>query len=203
MKKITESTLSDFVLGITLTLITLFFFGLSWGPLETLEQNFYDLRANLSLKPATAPIVVISIDDQSIAKLGRWPWPRSYIASLVNHLQSSDAKIIGLDIIYSEKDLSQGLEEVRNVIHSIETASQFASGGLITELKDAEKRLDNDGRLANSIVNSNKVVLPLYFNLGKPAAPSSSPIVMEQCVANRFLSVTRADFFLLSPYSFL
>jgi CHASE2 domain-containing sensor protein/tRNA A-37 threonylcarbamoyl transferase component Bud32 len=167
MKKIDKSTISDFILGITLTLITLFFFLLIWSPLESLEGDFYDLRVGLSVKPSTAPIAVVVIDDASITKLGRWPWPRAYIASMVNLLNTYNAKVIGLDIIYSEKDLSQGLEEVRNVIHSIETASQFASGGLISELKDAEKRLNNDGKLASAIGTSKKVVLPLYFILGK------------------------------------
>jgi len=174
MKKIEKSIISDFILGITLTLITLLFFALSWGPLESLEKSFYDLRVSLSVKPATAPIAVVVIDDASITKLGRWPWPRAYIGSMVNLLNASGAKVIGLDIIYAEKDLSQGLEEVRNVIHSIETASQFASGGLINELKEAEKRLDNDGMLASSIVMSKKVVLPLYFVLGKPTGRVAS-----------------------------
>ena len=174
MKKIEKSIISDFILGITLTLITLLFFALSWGPLESLEKSFYDLRVSLSVKTATAPIAVVVIDDASITKLGRWPWPRAYIGSMVNLLNASGAKVIGLDIIYAEKDLSQGLEEVRNVIHSIETASQFASGGLINELKEAEKRLDNDGMLASSIVTSKKVVLPLYFVLGKPTGRVAS-----------------------------
>lgn len=176
MKKIEKSTISDFILGITLTLITLFFFLLVWGPLESLEQSFYDLRVGMNVKPATAPIAVVLIDDASITKLGRWPWPRAYIGTMVNLLNASGAKVIGLDIIYAEKDLSQGLEEIRNVIHSIETASQFASGGLINELKDAEKRLDNDGMLASAIVTSKKVVLPLYFVLDKSTGRAASDL---------------------------
>ena len=167
MKKIENSAISDFILGITLTLMTLSFFLLAWGPSESLEHDFYDFCVRVRVKPATAPIAVVAIDDESITKLGRWPWPRAYIASMVNLLSTYNAKVIGLDIIYSEKDSSPGLEEVRNVIHSIETASQFASGGLINELKDAERRLDNDTMLASSIAASKKVILPLYFILGK------------------------------------
>jgi len=174
MKKLKKSTISDLTLGISLTLLTLFFFLLVWGPLESLEQSFYDLRVSMNVKPATAPIAVVVIDDASITKLGRWPWPRAYIGTMVNLLDASGAKVIGLDIIYSEKDLSQGLEEVRNIIHSIEASSQFASGGLIKELKEAEKRLDNDGMLASTIVASKKVVLPLYFVLGKPTGRVAS-----------------------------
>ena len=165
--KLKKPAISYLTLGISLTLLTLFFFLLVWGPLESLERSFYDLRVSMNVKPTTAPIAVVVIDDASITKLGRWPWPRAYIGTMVNLLDASGAKVIGLDIIYSEKDLSQGLEEVRNIIHSIEASSQFASGGLIKELKEAEKRLDNDGMLAGTILASKKVVLPLYFALGK------------------------------------
>jgi eukaryotic-like serine/threonine-protein kinase len=120
MKKITNSTISDFILGIVLMLLALFSFFISWGPLETLENGIYDLNANLRVQPSSAPVAVIAIDEQSITNLGRWPWPRARIAAMVDLLQSYQAKVIGLDIIYSEKDANQGLLEVRNLIKEIE-----------------------------------------------------------------------------------
>ncbi|MBP9532802.1 MAG: CHASE2 domain-containing protein, partial [Syntrophaceae bacterium] len=108
MKKISKSMISDFILGVVLMLLTLFAFFLSWGPLETLENSLYDLRANLRVTSSKAPVAVIAIDEQSIANLGRWPWPRAHIASMVDLLQSYQVKVIGLDIIYSEKDINQG-----------------------------------------------------------------------------------------------
>jgi serine/threonine-protein kinase len=121
VKKIKKSTISDFILGIVLTLLVLFAFFLSWSPLETLEYGVYDLSAGLRVKPSTAPVAIIAIDEQSIANLGRWPWPRAHVAAMVDLLQSYNAKVIGLDIIYSEKDVNQGLVEVRNLIKNIES----------------------------------------------------------------------------------
>ncbi|MCG6536954.1 MAG: CHASE2 domain-containing protein, partial [Syntrophales bacterium LBB04] len=152
MKKIKKSTISDFILGIVLTLLALFAFFLSWGPLETLEYGFYDLRAGLRVKPSVAPVAIIAIDEQSIASIGRWPWPRAYIASMVDLLQSYNAKVIGLDIIYSEKDSNQGLLEVRDLIKNIESNPDYAKKGFAVVsdmLKESEKRLDNDTILAN------------------------------------------------------
>jgi CHASE2 domain-containing sensor protein len=83
MKKIEKSTIYDFTLGLSLTLITLLLFLLVWAPLESLEEDLYDLRSWISLKATSAPIAVVSIDDASIAKMGRWPWPRAYIGSMV------------------------------------------------------------------------------------------------------------------------
>ena len=177
MKKIKKSTISDFILGIVLMLIALFAFFLSWGPLETLEYGIYDLSSNLRVRQSTAPVAVIAIDEQSIANLGRWPWPRAHIASMVDLLQSYNVKVIGLDIIYSEKDFNQGLLEVRNLIKNIESNPDYAKksfDAVLASLKESEKRLDNDTILANSIIASKNVVLPLFFVPGNPTGRTAS-----------------------------
>jgi eukaryotic-like serine/threonine-protein kinase len=177
MKKIKKSTISDFIVGIVLMLLALFAFFLSWGPLETLEYGIYDLSANLRVKPFTAPVAIVAIDEQSIASLGRWPWPRAYIASMVDLLQSYNVKVIGLDIIYSEKDVNQGLLEVRNLIKTLESNPDYAKKGfdvVVATLKESEKRLDNDTILANSLAAGKNVVLPLFFVPGNPTGRTSA-----------------------------
>ena len=201
MKKISKSMISDFILGVVLMLLTLFAFFLSWGPLETLENSLYDLRANLRVTSSKAPVAVIAIDEQSIANLGRWPWPRAHIASMVDLLQSYQVKVIGLDIIYSEKDINQGLVEVRSLIRSIEGEPEPAQPeaseanppipkkavlqskpapkkqgleDILTALKESEKRLDNDTILAGAIASGKNVVLPLFFVPGPPTGRTAS-----------------------------
>lgn len=49
-------------------------------------------------------IVIVDIDEKSIKALGQWPWERNKVATILNNLQDGDAKIIGLDIIFSEAD---------------------------------------------------------------------------------------------------
>ncbi|MEN6374727.1 MAG: CHASE2 domain-containing protein [Smithella sp.] len=171
MKKIKRSTITDFLLGIVLMILVLITFLISWGPLETLEYGIYDLNASLRVKKSTAPVAVVVIDKQSIANIGRWPWPRYHIASMVDLLRSYNVKVIGLDIIYSEKDNNQGLYEVRNLIKNIESNPYYVKKGfdvILPLLKESEKRLDNDITLANSIAAGKNVVLPLFFISGKP-----------------------------------
>jgi len=177
MKKIKKLAISDFILGIILTVLALVAFLLSWGPLETIENGIYDLRAGLRVKSSTAPVAVIAIDEQSIANLGRWPWPRAHIAAMVDLLQTYQVKVIGLDIIYSEKDLNQGLLEVRNLIKNIESDPVYAGkdfGVVLAFLKESETRLDNDLILANSIMAGKNVVLPLFFVPGNPSGRTAS-----------------------------
>ena len=173
MKKFKKSIISDLILGIVLTLLVLFAFFLSRGPLETLEYVVYDFNSSIRVKPAIAPVAIVAIDEQSIANLGRWPWPRSYVAFMLQLLHSYEAKVIGLDFIYSEKDLNHGLTEVRNVIKNIESNPQYFKKNMslviiLSALRDAEERLDNDTILANVITANKNVVLPLFFSFRNP-----------------------------------
>src|SRR4030043_232123 len=172
MKRFHKSIIFGFRLGIFLTLLALmavFFFG---AYLERVEYGLYDLSSRLRVKSSAAPVAVIAIDEKSLADFGPWPWPRSYIAFMIDLLESYEARVIGLDIMYSDKDLNHGLKEVLNIIKTIENNPQYSRKNmstivLLAALKDAERRLDNDAILASSIASSKKVVLPFFFVLGK------------------------------------
>ncbi len=172
MKPIQKSIINDFRHGIFLTLLALFAIYFFWPQLERMEYGLYDLSSRLRVKPAASPVSVIAIDERSISNFGPWPWPRSYIAFMIDMLDVYDAKVIGLDIIYSGKDLNHGLKEVVTIIKTIENNPQYSKKNistvvLLAALKDAEQRLDNDTILANSIATSKKVVMPLLFHLKK------------------------------------
>lgn len=75
--------------------------------------------------PARDDIVLVTVDDASIGALGRWPWRRSVLASLVDHIAADKPRVIGMDVILSEPDirypaddveLAQALARARNVI---------------------------------------------------------------------------------------
>jgi adenylate cyclase len=47
-------------------------------------------------------IVVCAVDGASVHKLGRWPWRRNRVAELVDRLRADGAKVIAVDIVYSD-----------------------------------------------------------------------------------------------------
>lgn len=49
-------------------------------------------------------IVIIDIDEKSLATLGQWPWERDKIAKILTNLSDLGAGIIGLDIVFAESD---------------------------------------------------------------------------------------------------
>src|SRR5215510_6516576 len=56
-----------------------------------------------------ASIVIVDIDEASVAALGQWPWPRTRLARLIEAIDQLGARAIGLDMIMPEADrLSPG-----------------------------------------------------------------------------------------------
>ena len=51
-------------------------------------------------------VVLVLIDDESLAQHGRWPWSRTKLAELVTSLSRAGAQVIGLDILLSEPQSS-------------------------------------------------------------------------------------------------
>jgi adenylate cyclase len=57
--------------------------------------------------PKEGPIIV-AIDEPSLAEINvQWPWPRSQHAKLISALRAAGAKVIGLDIIFSEPSMPE------------------------------------------------------------------------------------------------
>ena len=54
--------------------------------------------------PMKSPVRIIDIDNESLNKLGQWPWPRTTIAKLNDRLSQVGAGVIAYDIIFSEAD---------------------------------------------------------------------------------------------------
>ncbi|HVN28742.1 MAG TPA: adenylate/guanylate cyclase domain-containing protein, partial [Candidatus Binataceae bacterium] len=72
-----------------------------------IELRIDDLRMyNYAAKPPAGIVIVVTIDDKSIAAIGRWPWSRERIAKLISQLDSYNVKVIGLDFVLSEAEES-------------------------------------------------------------------------------------------------
>ena len=75
---------------------------------DRFELVTYDYRCLLRGARAVQPqITVIEISDDSVAKIGRWPWDRDWHASLIKILDELGAKAIVFDVIFSEKSNSK------------------------------------------------------------------------------------------------
>jgi signal transduction histidine kinase/CHASE2 domain-containing sensor protein len=88
--------------------------------LELFSQDWL-MRARGSL-PAPAEIVIVAIDEASIKRFGRFPWPRSLMARALDRLREARPRAIGLDVLYTDPSnagddasLGQAIKKAGNV----------------------------------------------------------------------------------------
>lgn len=72
--------------------------------LGRLDQTLYDKFVQANTRPARDDIIIVAIDDYSLAQLGRWPWSRTLHAALINRINQARPRVIGLDLILSEAE---------------------------------------------------------------------------------------------------
>ena len=153
-------------IGITLLFLWLGFFRLAF--FDNLELKRYDLMMELRGAPeAPSDIVMVDIDDDSIDKLGRWPWPRSLIARGIRAIDAGAPKVIGLNFVFSEPEESSGLREIRKLEATL-VDSGLVGGSpkgaqFLEAVQEAQRRLDNDRKLAAALDESANVILPIFF----------------------------------------
>ena len=65
----------------------------------------------IPLKKKYSEVVIVDINEKSLKKFGQFPWSRSVFAKIIENINTTKPKAIGLDIFFSEKD-KQSPEEI-------------------------------------------------------------------------------------------
>lgn len=77
-------------------------------PVQELRGRLFDwmqgVKPRMPAGRPVVPVVIVDIDEASIAALGQWPWPRSRMAQLVSAIAAGKPKAIGFDILFAEPD---------------------------------------------------------------------------------------------------
>jgi adenylate cyclase len=153
--------------------------------LQAVEARLYDLHFKLrGTQQQTADgIVIAAIDEKSLAALGRWPWPRSLMADLIKKLSADGARIIAVDILLSEPEVSGELRAAAQLSERLRTlglAGSAAGSAVQRELDEFARAADHDRQLAQAVRDSGRVILPIVFEVGAdrsgpPPEPSGTP----------------------------
>ncbi|HEY2816163.1 MAG TPA: CHASE2 domain-containing protein [Casimicrobiaceae bacterium] len=70
-----------------------------------LQTNWFDAYQRLAPRAIESlPVVIVAIDDPSIAAFGQWPWPRTTLARLLGVVAEAGPAAIGVDILMPEPD---------------------------------------------------------------------------------------------------
>jgi len=71
-------------------------------PLARVDAAIYDRAQEWWAQPPREDVVVVAIDDDSLAQIGRWPWRRAVGAHLVERIQAQEPRILGVDLLLTE-----------------------------------------------------------------------------------------------------
>jgi signal transduction histidine kinase/CHASE2 domain-containing sensor protein len=108
-------------------------------PVEELSRRlgdaFFRLRGH---QPTSSAVAMVVIDDDSLERYGRWPWPRAQLARLINAVSRERPASIGVDILLSE---SEGITDDNNLAQAIGDAGNVV---LAAKLSSAPDRLWTD-----------------------------------------------------------
>lgn len=169
------------LIGLSITLLFAGLLFIKFSPLELLEGKLYDYRFKVrgAIKHQDK-IVIAAIDEKSIEKLGRWPWGREKIATLIEKLTAAGAELIVFDVIFSEKEakdavLSKALNDAGNVILPI--AFNLDKGGM----NNKSARPDNEF-LINSAYRT--VDEPEKLNKHNPIMASGLLMPVDELIKN-------------------
>lgn len=81
--------------------------GFEPGPVAALRDAVFDGYQKLMPRArATAPAVIVAIDEQALDARGQWPWPRTLTAKLIDALERAGPAAIGIDLLFPEADRS-------------------------------------------------------------------------------------------------
>ncbi len=134
-----------------------------FGFLDRLDLMSYDLRLNLTMPRSHDPrIVIVDIDEKSLAQEGRWPWSRDKLALLLDNLFRRHAAVVGFDVVFAEKDESSGLK----ILEGLGKKELQGDAAYQSAFMKMRGQLDYDGIFARAI-KDRPVVLGYYFSYYK------------------------------------
>ena len=181
---------ADWFVGLAIAIVMLVVANTS-GFIPGLERWAYDLGVQMTSKAPSDKVAVIAIDDQSIANIGRWPWPREVQAKLIDQLAAAKAKVIGNTVFFFEPQKDPGLAYVEKMLDVYNKAygpapgtdvqgvapiggqTPAAGGGReapaeVAEigrlLTEASTSLNSDVRLAASMKKAGNVAVPMLLD---------------------------------------
>ena len=158
--------------------------------LQRLDDIIYDSRLRATMpKTLDERIVIVDLDEKSLAEVGRWPWGRNKVARFVDTLFEQDALIVAFDIVFAEPDESSGLLQLKQL-----AKQEFRDQpGFIDRVRQLEDELDYDGLLAKSLQNR-PVVLGYYVSEGRESRSSGvlpAPVLGKADASGRQMLITQ------------
>jgi len=90
--------------GAVLTLVAISLLWVGVPLLDLVELKTYDMRLRALERRPVQYVTIAAIDEESLARIGRWPWSRSTLAQLAGRLDEAGARVIAFDLFFPERE---------------------------------------------------------------------------------------------------
>lgn len=111
-----------FICSMALTLATIAGYLLSPSIIRTANLKTIDLIMGAKRTPPdSGRVLIVDIDEKSLARYGQWPWPRDLLSQLLQPIAAGGAASIGLDLILAEPDRTSPVRS--RTIHTRESGA--------------------------------------------------------------------------------
>ena len=148
------------------------------------ELMLYDRVMRATPAAPASDMVIVAVDDASIAKLGAWPWPRDVHASLISHLDSAGARVVAFTVPVDTSPRTSEAERLRAALALLESSNLGGSEQaqqLRRLLGESSAGRDPDQHVAEAMRAHGNVVLPADVRLadtlrGKSELPPRLPV---------------------------
>ena len=170
-----------FVSTTTLLMLCLYFLVVPF--LELVELKAYDLHFQQRgrIKPLGL-VTFVTIDEESVKREGRWPWPRRRMAQLIEAVASQSPRGIGLDMGFFEPDLKLRQEAILDLQGRLRKDLVVSSPEFMARLQTIAEEEDDDVILAKTL---QRLTVPLvmgnffFFTRDDYTPEPASPDVLE------------------------
>jgi len=161
------------------------------GLFSRVDNLIFDIGQKLHTTPAPNDIVIVAIDENSLSRLGRWPWSRQIHADLIQRLKQENTLAIGLDIVFSEPDqlnpssdiaLAEAIRQAGNVVLPVLLETARVNGQLIETLPlpDLAENAADLGRV-HAVLDEDGIARSVYLfeGIGTPVWQHFSQAVLN------------------------
>ncbi|MBI5695807.1 MAG: adenylate/guanylate cyclase domain-containing protein [Nitrospirae bacterium] len=178
--------LVGFVISVVVAFIFIALYAKGPAIMEILEGKSLDMRFRLrGGRPPAQPVTIVTIDEKSLAELGRWPWSRARMAELVDALKSGGAKVVAFDVMFPHAEV--GLTEEQAAFLGQASADDPELVDFVTG------SISGDHQFKDSLSSFGTGVLALALSV--PVTGKSAAVIGEHsaCIEKSAFMLMRGD----------
>ncbi|UZP67938.1 adenylate/guanylate cyclase domain-containing protein [Desulfovibrio mangrovi] len=144
-----------------------------WQPefLRKAELAAYDMRIKArGVQAGSGKVVIIAIDEESIRRVGRWPWSRAVMARLASALDAAGVKAAVYDIGFFDPEPKPAQDELVALIGRAKSLGLSPTPAFQAYLKERLSLTNPDALFAQALAaSSTPQILGYYMQLGGSA----------------------------------